>query len=131
MNSICLIGNICNDLEIKTTQNGVEFLDFTVAVRRQYKKDETDFIRCRAWQKTAAFVTGYFSKGKQIALTGQLRVDSYVDKNGENKSFTYVNAESVYFCGGNSQKKTAAAATAYTATDDINIDDIADDDIPF
>ena len=42
MNSITLIGNICNDLELKTTPNGKNVCSFNIAVKRPFSKDVTD-----------------------------------------------------------------------------------------
>ena len=54
MNSICLMGRLTGDPELKTTQSGVSVTSFRVAVDRAYRsKDQerqTDFINCVAWR---------------------------------------------------------------------------------
>ena len=72
MNSICLMGRLTGDPELKTTQNGFSVTSFSVAVDRAYRgKDQerqTDFINCVAWRGTAEFISRYFRKGQRIAL---------------------------------------------------------------
>ena len=72
MNSICLMGRLTGDPELKTTQTGVSVTSFRVAVDRAYRsKDQerqTDFIPCVAWRGTAEFISRYFRKGQRIAL---------------------------------------------------------------
>ena len=57
MNSICLMGRLTADPELKTTQSGISVTSFSVAVDRAYRaKDQerqTDFINCVAWRNTA------------------------------------------------------------------------------
>ena len=43
----------------------------------QRNKDETDFINCVAWEKTAENIAEYFKKGSQIAVQGSIRTGSY------------------------------------------------------
>ncbi|NLL03965.1 MAG: single-stranded DNA-binding protein, partial [Clostridiales bacterium] len=53
MNNVTLIGRICNDIEMKTTTNGVEVISFCLAVDRKFKnangEKQTDFINIVAW----------------------------------------------------------------------------------
>lgn len=86
LNTVILMGRITQDLELKQTQNGTSVLSFNVAVDRGYVKQgeerQTDFITCVAWRQTAEFISKYFSKGRMIALEGNLRTRTYDDKNG-------------------------------------------------
>lgn len=79
MNNIVLIGRITKDPELKYTNNGKGNTRFTLAVQRN--KDETDFINCVAWEKTAENIAEYFKKGSQIAVQGSIRTGSY-EKDG-------------------------------------------------
>jgi single-strand binding protein len=79
MNNIVLIGRITKDPELKYTNNGKGNTRFTLAVQRN--KDETDFINCVAWEKTAENIAEYFKKGSQIAVQGAIRTGNY-EKDG-------------------------------------------------
>ena len=79
MNNIILIGRLTKDPELKYTNNGKGNTRFTLAVQRN--KDETDFINCVAWEKTAENIAEYFKKGSQIAVQGAIRTGNY-EKDG-------------------------------------------------
>lgn len=101
MNSICLLGRLTADPELKTTPNGVEVTSFCVAVDRAYQpkgqERQTDFINVVAWSGTAVFITTYFHKGQRIALNGSLQSRQYTDKEGNKRTAYEVNAEHAFF----------------------------------
>ena len=155
MNKVILLGRICNDPELRQTQNGIASCQFTVAVNRKFADKNTgerqaDFIRCQAWRQTAEFVGKYFSKGKMIALEGSLRTGSYQDKNHPDVMHytTDLMVDNVEFCGdktGTNPGQAAAepvniveqakAAGVETAMDYGNFSDfeeiLSDGDCPF
>ena len=53
MNNVVLIGRLTKDPELKYSQAGKAYCRFTVAVNREFNKDEADFINCLAFNKTA------------------------------------------------------------------------------
>lgn len=85
LNTICIMGRLTADPELRSTQNGTSVTQFTVAVDRDYSKQgeekQTDFIDCVAWKQTAEFISRYFGKGRMIAVTGRLQTRTYKDKN--------------------------------------------------
>ena len=102
MNIVTLMGRLTAEPELKTTQSGLNYCRFTVAVDRPTSKDKdkerkTDFISCVAWRTTAEFICKYFSKGSRIALNGNIQTGSY-EKDGQKTYTTDVIAEKVYFC---------------------------------
>ena len=112
LNSVIIMGRICNDLELRTTTNGLSVVKFTVAVDRNYKSGEerkTDFINCVAWRSTADFVSRFFKKGQMIAVQGSLEVSNYEDKNGNKRTDYVVVADNVSFCGSKNETPTENA----------------------
>ena len=100
MNKVILIGRITKDLELRQTTSGTEVLRFSVAVDR-YSKDkenDTDFISCIAFGKSASFIGNYFSKGRMIAIEGNIKTGSY-EKNGQKVYTTDVIVDKAHFCG--------------------------------
>lgn len=83
-------GNICNDLELRYTNNNKAVLRFTLAIKRDFKNAngeyESDFIQCVAFNKTAEYMSKYLKKGNKIAISGNIRTGSY-EKEG-NKIYT-------------------------------------------
>ena len=52
MNKVILIGRLTKDPELRyAAGSGTAVCRFTVAINRQFKKDETDFINCVALEK--------------------------------------------------------------------------------
>ena len=99
MNVVILQGRVTKDLELRQTTSGTEVLRFTVAVDR-YSKDkesDTDFISCIAFGKTASFIGNYFSKGRMIAIEGNIKTGSY-EKNGQKVYTTDVIVDKAHFC---------------------------------
>lgn len=140
MNKIILIGRLCADPELRTTQSGVENCSFTVAVDRKFANKqtgerETDFISCIAWRQTASFIARYFIKGKMIVVEGSLRTGSYTDKNHSDVTHytTDVLVDNVEFAGDKGGT-APSEAVAKTETADNSLDDyevISDGAVPF
>lgn len=81
MNCVMLIGRMVKDPEIRSTQDGMAIANFTLAVDR-IKRDESDFIRCTAFGRTAEAIEKYLTKGKKIAVEGRWQTGSYKDRDG-------------------------------------------------
>ena len=98
MNKVILIGRLTKDPELRyAAGNGTAVCRFTVAINRQSKKDETDFINCIAFGKTGETITQYFTKGSKIAITGNIRTGSYDAKDGTKRYTTDVIVETFEF----------------------------------
>ena len=53
MNKVFLSGRLTKDPELTyTAGNGTAVCKFNLAVKRQFKKDDTDFLNCIAFGKT-------------------------------------------------------------------------------
>ena len=101
MNKVILIGRVCKDPELTyTAGNGTAVCKFNLAVARQFKKDETDFLNCIAFGKTGETIAQYITKGRQIALTGAIRTGSY-EKDGVKRYTTDIIIDSFEFIGSN------------------------------
>lgn len=98
MNSVQLLGRITKDIELKKTLTDTSFISFSVAINRPTKEPKADFITCKAYGKTADFISKYFSKGQQIALNGHIQTN-YYEKDGRNIYTTDVIVQSVFFAG--------------------------------
>ncbi len=118
MNKVILIGRTVADPELRyAAGSGTAVCKFTLAITRQFKKDETDFIRCVAFNKAAENITfincvafgktgetiaQYITKGRQIAAIGAIRTGSYDAQDGTKRYTTDVAVESFEFIGSNS-----------------------------
>lgn len=134
LNRVILMGRITHDLEIKQTPSGVSVLSFSLAVERQFKgatgEKETDFINCVAWRQQAEFIGKYFSKGRMIAIEGNLRTRTYDDKNGTKHYVTEVYVDNVSFTGEKSENYNEGSQTSFNSYES-DYDVISDDGCPF
>jgi len=124
MNKVILIGRLTKDPEIRYTQTSKAVANFTIAVSRRFKKDEADFINCVAWEKTAEFISKYFSKGGMIAVVGSIQTRTWEDNEGKKRYITEVIADEAYFTGSKSKTETDKATDTWPPDDE-------DDDLPF
>lgn len=148
MNSICLMGRLTGDPELKTTQTGVAVTSFSVAVDRAYRsKDQerqTDFINCVAWRNTAEFISRYFRKGQRIALQGSLQSRRYTAQDGSQRTVYEVVVDNAFFCeskGGNAGgapsydsqiPQYSEAKPAFSTANSGDFEEIlTDEDLPF
>lgn len=130
MNKVILIGRLTSDPETRTSQTGVTSVTFTVAVDRFASKDkekEADFIRCVAWNKTGEFIGKYFTKGKPIALEGNIKTGSY-EKDGVKHFTTDVWVDKAEFAGNAPNSNNAQTAPQQTTAP---AEEITTDDLPF
>ena len=101
LNSVCLMGRLVADPELRTTNSGVSVCSFRIAVDRNYQpkgqERQTDFINIVAWRNTAEFVHRYFHKGSMIVVQGSIHTDSYTDKDGNKRMSFDVQADNVMF----------------------------------
>ena len=135
MNKVVLIGRLTKDPELKYTPgDGTAICRITVAVARAFKKDETDFINCVAFGKTGETITQYLTKGRQIALAGNIRTGSYQAQDGTKMYTTNVIIENFEFVGNNSNNSSNQSTWSAQDNSDESFGDMTpvdDGDMPF
>ena len=102
LNHIVIMGRLTRDPELRRTGSGIAVASFTLAVDRDFGKNEngereTDFIDCVAWRQTGEFVSKYFTKGRMAVVAGRLQIRSWNDKDGNKRRTAEVVADNVYF----------------------------------
>ena len=127
LNHITLMGRLVRDPELRRTGSGVAVASFTVAVDRDFGKNEsgekkTDFIDCVAWRQTGEFISKYFQKGRMIVVDGRLELRDWTDKDGNKRRSAEVNVANAYFGDskrddqGSSYSAPAAGFGGYAAS---------------
>ena len=93
MNNVSLSGRIVTEIWNQRTSTGKSVDDFIIAVPRNYKNKnnsvDSDFIKIKAWNNKAENILKYFSIGKRINVSGDVRTDVY-DKEGTRIYDTYI-----------------------------------------
>lgn len=134
MNKVTIIGRITKDPEVRYSTSNVAFGSYTIAVDRPVAKDAekvTDFLYCKVVGKTAEFVEKYLKKGMKIAVSGRVQCDTFKDKDGNNRSTTYIQVNEHEFC---ESKGTSEPGTQPTPADNngfVQIPDGLQEELPF
>ena len=145
INKAILMGRLTRDPELRHTNSGTAVCSFSIAINNGFGENaQTDFINCVAWNKTAEFVSKYFSKGKMIIVIGRISTRSWDGPDGKKNYATEVVANEVAFgeskrdggdYGSASSFGSASAPEsipAMPAMDDGGFSPLdTDDDLPF
>jgi len=95
-NKVQLIGNLGQDPEIRTFENGKAVARFSLATTDSYrdaegkKITETQWHNLIAWGNMAKTIQKYLVKGSEVAVEGKLTHRSYEDKEGKKRYLTEV-----------------------------------------
>ena len=126
MNKAVLVGRLTKDPELRyAAGSGIATSRFTVAVNRQGKKDEADFINCVAFNKPAELIAQYFVKGRQIAIAGHIQTGSYLKDDGTKRYTTDVVVETFEFCDSSNKSNSSNNSI------DDDVTPVDDADMPF
>ena len=107
LNKVILIGRLTRDPELKTIGE-TSVGKFSIAVGSSYKKgnekvEETSFFDCEVWGKLADVLCQYATKGKQIAIEGRLKQDTWDTQDGKKASKVKIRVENFQLLGGKSE----------------------------
>ena len=113
MNKAILVGRLTANPELRATPSGASVCSFSIAVDRRFVRQgeerKADFINCVAWNKTAEFISNYFTKGRFIGVIGSIQTRDWTDQNGNKRYATEVIVEEAYFTEGKASGGNAGA----------------------
>lgn len=98
LNHSVIMGRFVRDPEIRRTNSGKAVCSFTIACDKPGKDSGASFIECVAWEKTADFISNYFTKGSAIIVEGRLESRQYETKDGQKRTVTEVVVSQAHFC---------------------------------
>ena len=103
-NKVIIAGNLTRDVELRYMPDGTAVADFCIATTRRWqnkigeKKEETSFVNCNAFGKTAEIIQQYHAKGDPLLVEGRLKQETWNDKqSGDKRSAIKVVVESFMF----------------------------------
>ncbi|MDQ6957472.1 MAG: single-stranded DNA-binding protein, partial [Mariprofundaceae bacterium] len=102
MNLYSFTGRLGRDSETRFTAGGMAICSFTTAVDFGFgDKKGTNWIRCSLFGKRAeGQLPKYLVKGTQVAISGELRVREYDDKDGIKRTSVEVSVDKLDLIGG-------------------------------
>lgn len=105
-NKVILVGNLTRDPELRYTPKGTAIAKIGLAVSHKWKneagelKEDVLFVDVDCFSRTAENVGQYMRKGSSILIEGRLRLDTWDDKQtNQKRSKINVVAETVQFLG--------------------------------
>ncbi len=110
LNKASLIGNVGQDPEIRTTNNGSRVATFSLATSRQWngpagdKQEKTEWHKCVAWNSQrgtglADVVEKYVRKGEKLYVEGRIEYRQFQDKEGQTRYVTEIKVEQLMLLG--------------------------------
>ena len=143
LNKVMLIGNLGNDPEVRSTQDGRSLCTFSIATTESWKDknsgelvEQTEWHRIVFFNRLAEIVEQYLKKGSKVYVEGQLRTNSWEDKNtGEKKFRTEIVAREMQMLSsrGDMNQQTQDNAVANQSSQISEEEKVPwdDEDIPF
>ena len=112
MNKIMIIGNLTGEPELRSTPSGITVCSFTIAVNRRHEdktgERPTDFFRISAWRQLGDSCGRFLSKGRKVAVVGELQASLYDTKNGSARISLEVQADEVEFVSPRTSSEVAS-----------------------
>ena len=101
LNVVTLVGRVGGDPDIKYFESGSVKCRLTLAVNRPTRNSyEPDWFNLELWGKTAEVAGNYVRKGKQIAVKGSLKFDTWSDRNtGASRSSPVIHVDRLDLLG--------------------------------
>jgi len=105
-NKVILMGNLTRDPQLRYTPSQMAVCDFGLAVNRRWnsqdgqRREETTFVDCTAWGRSAENIQKYLSKGSPLFVEGRLTYRQWDGPDGKKRSKLEVTVERFQFLGG-------------------------------
>ncbi|MBI9095561.1 MAG: single-stranded DNA-binding protein [Sphaerochaeta sp.] len=143
INIVSMTGRLTRDMELKFTTGGTPVGKFSLAVNRNKKQgdkwvDEASFFECAYFGKQAEGLAQYMVKGKQVALSGEMRQERW-SQDGQNHSRVVVVVSSLSLMGSRDENQNRSNNTTSRPPQQTRPNppqttlgpEYFDDDIPF
>ena len=107
--SVFVIGRLTKEMALSYTNAKKAVGKISLAVNRRYKQneqlvEEVSYFDIVVFGKQAENLKQWLTKGRQVAVTGILKQDRWVSKDGKKMSQVSIIADNVQFLGGQSDK---------------------------
>jgi single-strand DNA-binding protein len=116
-----VIGNIGRDAELKTSENGNDYLNFSVASSEHSKKEDgngqTTWVKVTLFGSKAKNLAQYLKKGTQVFAIGPAKVATFVGKDQTVHAQLEITADRIELLGrpaGKHDDEAEAAASTST-----------------
>lgn len=103
-NKVILMGNLTRDVEMRTTQGGMQIAKLGMAINRKWtqngeQKESTCFVDLTAFGRQAEVLSQYVGKGSPLFVEGRLEYSTWEGQDGQKKNKLEVVVENFQFVG--------------------------------
>jgi single-strand DNA-binding protein len=138
-NRVVMMGNLTQDPELKFVGNNTALCHARLATNRVYiqdgeKKEESCFVDLEIWGKRAETFNQYMNKGRQVLIEGELKYDTWQDKDGNNRSKHCIKVSDFQFIAngkGNDNTSSNTSNTSNVSQKETSPPQINEDDLMF
>lgn len=110
MNNWSFTGNLGKDCEKRVTPKGDSVTSFTVAVNSGFgDKQVTNWVNCALWGKQADALAPYLMKSTKVAISGELTLREYDNKDGSKGKSLDVRVSTITLIGSKPDSNTQAS----------------------
>lgn len=136
INKVTLIGNLGQDPEVRTLENGSKVARFSLATNENYKdkngewQSSTEWHNVVVWRDMAERAEKHLSRGMSVYVEGKISYRKYTDKDGVERTSTDITAmvikslEKKEPASNDTPKQAPAKAPPLVVNDSINGDDL-------
>jgi len=117
-----MVGNLTRDPQLSFLPSNTPVVEFGLATNRRWRgtdgqmKEETCFVDCRSYGKSAETINQYMSKGRQLLVEGRLQFQQWTGQDGGKRSKHVVIVEQFQFM--DSRRDSAGAGEAAASPKD-------------
>lgn len=143
INKVILVGNVGQDPEIRSTSDGREIANFSIATSDSWKdknsgekKEKTEWHRVVVFsQGLVGVIKNYVKKGSKLYIEGQLQTRKWSDSNGVEKYTTEIvlqnyNSTMQILDNKSGSSNSSSSSSNQSHNEEISVEEI-DDEIPF
>lgn len=146
VNKVMLLGHLGGDPEVRYTPNQQAVCNFQIATSESWKdkqtgekQERTEWHSIVAYQRIAEICKKFLKKGSKVWIEGMLRTNKWKDKQGNDRYTTQIICNSLQMLDGKNNesegkkqnKESYMPPASNTTSNDYQIKDDLDDNIPF
>lgn len=130
LNKVILIGNLGQDPETKSFDNGKKVANFSLATSETFKNKDgekttkTEWHRVVLWSPLAEIAEKYLKKGSKAYIEGKIESRSYTDNEGVERYVSEIKGFSLVMLGAKDDQQSQGQPETATVEEDQTADDL-------
>jgi single-strand DNA-binding protein len=130
-NRVIMMGNLTRDPEYKQLSSGQAVCRLGLASNRQFKSKQTGmlvqevcFVDIDVWGPQGESCSQYLKKGSGVLVEGRLKLDTWQDTDGSNRSKHFIVADRVTFLPASSSVQDESLSQSSTSEKPASVEPV-------